>query len=141
MYIRTLSESSPNDFKAWRLNNDSTWQLVWNMALPISLMGHYVPMAMHPFDNDIVYLWSQENSHVVSCNLQAQNNRILGDADYDDDYQDCIFDKLSCQNKMFQICSFQVSVRFLQRVFPRWMESESVPCPPQVEMMDTTSVL
>ncbi|CAL9248634.1 unnamed protein product, partial [Arabidopsis halleri] len=139
MYIRTLAQSSSNVFKAWRLNNDSTWQLLWNIGLPL-LTGDYVPMAMHPFDSDTVYLWSQDNLHVVSCNLRTQNNRILGDTENDgDDHQDCFLNQTICEKGMGQICRFKVSTRFLQLVLPRWMELG--PCLPQVEMMDTTSVL
>ncbi|CAE6067202.1 unnamed protein product [Arabidopsis arenosa] len=139
MYIRTLSESSSNDFKAWRLNNDSTWQLLWNIALPISLISDYVPMAMHPFDSDIVYFWSRENRHLVSCNLRTQNNRILGAEDNDDDHEDYISNKSNCEKEMDEICGFKVSAGLLQLVLPRWMES--VPRPPQVEIMNTTSVI
>lgn len=137
-YIRTLAQSSSNIFKAWRLNNDSSWQLLWKIGLPL-LIGDYVPMGMHPFDSDTVYVWSQENRHVVSCNLRTQNNRILRDKDNDDDHhQDCFLNQSICEESMDEICNFKVRARFLQLVLPRWMES--VPRPPQVEMMTTTSV-
>ncbi|XP_010425262.1 PREDICTED: F-box protein At3g26010-like [Camelina sativa] len=139
MYIRTLALSSSSTvFKAWRLlNNDSSWQLVWNICLPL-LIGDYVPMAMHPFDSDTVYLWSRDNRHVVSCNLGTQKKVILGDGDH----QDCVLNQSVCEECMDEICDFKVSGRHLQLVLPRWMES--VPCPPQVEVdevMDTASVV
>ncbi|CAH8266758.1 unnamed protein product [Arabidopsis lyrata] len=137
MYIRTLAQSSSNVFKAWRLNNDLSWQLLWNIALPL-LIGDYLPMAMHPFDSDTVYLWSQDNRHVVSCNLRTQKNRILGAEDNDDDHLDCFFNQPICEECMDEICRYKVSVRLLQLVLPRWMESAL--CPPQVEMIDTSSL-
>ncbi|VYS58629.1 unnamed protein product [Arabidopsis thaliana] len=138
MYIRTLAQSSSNVFKAWRLNNDSTWQLLWKIGLP-SLIGDYVPMAMHPFDSDIVHLWSQDHRHVVSWNLRTQKNRILGAEDNDEDHKDCYLNQPVCEECMDEICGCKASVRLLQLVLPRWMES--VPCPPQVEMMNTASVI
>ncbi|XP_006291195.2 F-box protein At3g26010 [Capsella rubella] len=134
MYIRTLAQSASNVFKAWRLNTDSSWQLLWDIRLPL-LIGDYVPMAMHPFDSDTVYLWSRDYRHVVSCNLRTQNNLILGDGDH----QDCFLNQSICEESMDEICDFEVCVRLLQLVPPRWMDL--VPCPPKAEMMDTTSVL
>ncbi|KFK42083.1 hypothetical protein AALP_AA2G208900 [Arabis alpina] len=142
MYIRTLAQEEETVFKVWKLNNDDSWQLLWNLGLPS--IGTNVPMAMHPFDSCIVYLWSLQNRHLVTCNLRARNYIILGE---NDEHQDCVIDQPSCEKYMDDIWGsktshwdYGVSIRvFIQFVFPRWMES--VPRPPQVEMIDTTALL
>lgn len=85
-------------------------------------IGDYVPTEMHPFDSDIVYLRSAQNRHLVSCNLRTRKNTILKDDD---------------QNYVMN--NFRFWLRLLKFVLPRWMES--MPRPPQVEMIDTTSLL
>ncbi|KFK41881.1 hypothetical protein AALP_AA2G184100 [Arabis alpina] len=126
MYIRTLAQEEETVFKVWRLNNDDSWQVLWNLGLPS--ISTNVPMAMHPFDSGIVYLWSLQNRHLVTCNLRTRNYEFLRD---NDEHQDCVIDQPACEKYMDDIWSpkrshwdYGVSIRvFLQFVFPRWMES------------------
>ncbi|ESQ42001.1 hypothetical protein EUTSA_v10013759mg [Eutrema salsugineum] len=143
IYVRALAQKEETFFKAWRLNNDhhESWQLLWDIRLPI--IGNYAPLAIHPFDNAIAYLWCQQDHHWVSCNLRTQNCTIIS---CNDDHQDCFIDQSVCEKRVDEIWNPRssslddtVSIWFYQFVLPRWMES--VPCPPQAEMMDTTSLL
>ncbi|CAF1775661.1 unnamed protein product [Brassica oleracea var. botrytis] len=148
MYARTLAKKEETVLKIWRLmnNDDYSWQLLWEVGFPIT--GNYAPMAMHPFDVATVYLWSQRDHHLVSCNLLKGNYTILGDA-ANDGHQDCFIDKSVCKQSVDELwrsssdldedLNFQVCIWLFQFVIPRWMES--VPRPPQAEMIDTTSLL
>ncbi|RID79723.1 hypothetical protein BRARA_A02437, partial [Brassica rapa] len=73
MYVRTLAKKEDTVLKIWRLmnNDDYSWQLLWEVGFPIA--GNDAPVAMHPFDVATVYLWSQRNDHLVSCNLRKQD--------------------------------------------------------------------
>ncbi|CAE5980346.1 unnamed protein product [Arabidopsis arenosa] len=145
MYIKTLAQQGDNLLKVWRLmindSEDESWQILWEIHVPFDDIRYYVPMAMHPFDDNIVYLWSQENNYLVSCNLRRQTYKILGD----DDHQDCYINQSICEKYMdrtFRSSSareYGVLVKLLQFVLPQWMES--LPRPPQVDMIDTTSML
>ncbi|CAG7898065.1 unnamed protein product [Brassica rapa] len=129
MYIsRLLAQKGENIFKIWRLNNDESWQLLWEM--PIT--GYYfLPVTMHPFDSDIVYLWCYSSCRLVPFNLRTQKERILRD-----DENQYYFMNRSIINENR---GDTWRPRWLmQSVLPRWMES--VPCLPQVEMIDTTSL-
>nr|VDD33056.1 unnamed protein product [Brassica oleracea] len=133
--IRIASYQATNDY----LSSDL-------VGFPIT--GNYAPMAMHPFDVATVYLWSQRDHHLVSCNLLKGNYTILGDA-ANDGHQDCFIDKSVCKQSVDELwrsssdldedLNFQVCIWLFQFVIPRWMES--VPRPPQAEMIDTTSLL
>ncbi|KAG2300844.1 hypothetical protein Bca4012_011596 [Brassica carinata] len=148
VYVRTLAKKEETVLKIWRLNNDDdTWELLWEVGFPIT--GNYAPMAMHPFDVATVYLWSQQDHHLVSCNLRKGDYTVLGDAS-NDGHQDCFIDKSVCKQSVDELwrsssdldeedLNFQVCIWLFQFVIPRWMES--VPRPPQAEMIDTTSLL
>ncbi|XP_033129707.1 F-box protein At3g26010-like isoform X1 [Brassica rapa] len=146
MYVRTLAKKEDTVLKIWRLmnNDDYSWQLLWEVGFPIT--GNYAPVAMHPFDVATVYLWSQRDDHLVSCNLRKQDYTVLGDA-----ANDCFIDKSVCKKSVDELwrprsssgededLNFQVCIWLFQFVIPRWMES--VPRPPHAEMIDTTSLL
>ncbi|KAG2300090.1 hypothetical protein Bca52824_036562 [Brassica carinata] len=134
VYVRTLAKKEETVLKIWRLNNDDdSWQLLWEVGFPI--IRNYAPMAMHPFDVATVYLW---------------NYTILRNAS-NDGHQDCFIDKFVCKKNVEEIwdprsssdldehLEFRVCIWFCPFVIPRWMES--VPCPPQAEMIDMTSLL
>ncbi|CAH8286184.1 unnamed protein product [Eruca vesicaria subsp. sativa] len=149
MYVRTLAKKEETVLKIWRLNNDDddTWHLLWEVGFPM-IIGNYAPLAMHPFDIGTVYLWSQRDHHWVSCNLEKQDYKILGDSS-NDGHQECFIDQPLCKKRLDHIwyrrssdseedLNFTV-YSFCTLVVPRWMES--VPRPPQAEMMNTTSLL
>ncbi|KAG2300091.1 hypothetical protein Bca4012_011670 [Brassica carinata] len=147
VYVRTLAKEEETVLKIWRLNNDDddSWELLWEVGFPIT--GNYAPMAMHPFDVATIYLWSQRDHHLVSCNLPKQDYELLGDA-----ADDCSIDQSVCKKSVDDLwrprsssdldeedLNFQVCIWLFQFVIPRWMES--VPRPPHAEMIDTTSLL
>ncbi|CAN7067692.1 unnamed protein product [Brassica rapa subsp. trilocularis] len=146
MYVRTLAKKDETVLKIWRLmtNDDYSWELLWEVGFPIT--GNYAPVAMHPFDVATVYLWSQRDDHLVSCNLRKQDYTVLGDA-----ANDCFIDKSVCKKSVDELwrprsssdededLNFQVCIWLFQFVIARWMES--VPRPPHAEMIDTTSLL
>lgn len=147
MYVRTLAKKEETVLKIWRLSNDDdSWQLLWEVGFPIT--GNYAPVAMHPFDVAAVYLWSRHDHHLVSCNLLKRDYTVLGDAS-NDGHQDCFIDKSICKLSVDELwrsssyldedLNFQVCIWLFQFVIPRWVES--VPRPPQAEMIDTTSLL
>ncbi|XP_019089072.1 PREDICTED: putative F-box/kelch-repeat protein At4g22430 [Camelina sativa] len=144
MYVKTFSQRGDNLLKVWRLiNDDSAWQLMWEITLPFIQFDkcYYAQVAMHPFDSNIVYFWSQEHRYLISCNLQTQNYKIFGDDE--SQHQDCFINQSACEKHMDQIYE-PISgvidpVILYQFVLPRWMES--VPRPPQVEIINTTSLL
>ncbi|KAH0860389.1 hypothetical protein HID58_088650 [Brassica napus] len=147
MYLRTLAKKEETALKIWRLmnNDDYSWELLWEVRFPTT--GNYAPMAMYLFDVATVYLWSQRDDHLVSCNLRKQNYTVLGDA-----ANDCFIDQSVCKKSVDELwrprsssdededLNFQVCIWLFQFVIPRWME-ESVPRPPHAEMIDTTSLL
>ncbi|XP_019087363.1 PREDICTED: F-box protein At3g26010-like [Camelina sativa] len=131
-------------------DDDSGWQLEWKLPLPFIRpdddISYYAPLAMHPFDRNIIYIWSQQNRYLVSCNLQKLNYKILRDDDQSiDDLQNCFVNQSVCEEEMDDIFGpyshqeYVVPIISFHSLLPRWIES--MPCPPQVEIIDTTSLL
>ncbi|EFH67808.1 hypothetical protein ARALYDRAFT_891924 [Arabidopsis lyrata subsp. lyrata] len=62
--------------KLWKMNKNSEngwWQLSREINMPdVMYFCFCIPMAMNPFDNDIVYLWSQKHHCLVTGNLRTQ---------------------------------------------------------------------
>ncbi|CAA7046274.1 unnamed protein product [Microthlaspi erraticum] len=150
MYIKTLPHSL---LKVWMLTKNDDWQLLWESRLPFITCDddilYYAPLAMNPFDPNLVYLWSQQHRHLVSCNLQTQSYQIMREDDEsrrrsiddDDGLGKCFVNQSACEMHMnirFEADSGFPITLFIS-VLPRWMES--LPCPPQVEMMDKSSLL
>ncbi|KAG2302541.1 hypothetical protein Bca52824_031192 [Brassica carinata] len=75
MYVEILYRR----LKVWRLinNADDESELLWELSLGeinLASVGFDVfcfPLAMNPFNDDIVYLWSREHGCVVTGNLQT----------------------------------------------------------------------
>ncbi|CAH8286226.1 unnamed protein product [Eruca vesicaria subsp. sativa] len=146
-YVRALAKKEETVLKIWRFNNDDddTWHLLWEVRFPM-IIGDYVPMAMNPFDVTTVYLWSQRDHHLVSCNLRKGDYGVLEDAS-----NDCFIDSSVCKKSVDELwrprspsdgdehLDFEVCIWLIQFVIPRWMES--VPRPPQAEVIDTRSLL
>ncbi|CAH2036293.1 unnamed protein product [Thlaspi arvense] len=74
IYIETLHRR----LKIWRLNNNFESGECWQLSreeIDMASVGFDVdcfPMAMNPFDTDIVYLWSQQHECLVSGDLRKQ---------------------------------------------------------------------
>lgn len=98
---------SGNMMNVWRMKNDyytndtgEYWQLSWEIDLTYVDYGvGSIPMAMHPFDTDIVYLWSLEKSCLVSINMRKLNSMLHKESDI---YSDgCIVGSLeNCKDYM-----------------------------------------
>ncbi|EOA18205.1 hypothetical protein CARUB_v10006689mg [Capsella rubella] len=151
MYVKTLAENVYDSLKVWRLRKDSAaWELLWDLDLPLAWaddIAYNAPVAMHPFDSDVVYIWRQKSRDMVSYNLRTQNYTTMRDASkwYNDNNQNSFMNRFVCQKYMDEIYgpnslwgSGSV-VALFQFVQSRWMEP--VPCPPQVEMINTASLL
>ncbi|KAL0834454.1 hypothetical protein Bca101_086343 [Brassica carinata] len=141
MYMKSLVQKRGTVLKVWRLNHDQSWQLLCEIN-GLSISGSFVPIAMHPFDSDIVYRWHQESPrHLVSCNLRTET--LIDPArEYHGDFY---MNQSGFEEYMDEIGRLRASDRdytiligLFQSVLPRWMES--VPRPPQVDMIDTTSL-
>ncbi|KAG7565048.1 F-box domain [Arabidopsis suecica] len=128
--------------KIWRLNinslEDGYWQLLTpeiNMAY-VGLNFKCFPMAMNPFDSDIIYLWSRKHSCLVSGNLHTQEFIV-----HHQDSENWTSDESCCRINTYDFKYYmehmerrrnrrnQTSIIMLsQFVLPRWMDS--VPRPP-----------
>ncbi|KAF8045934.1 hypothetical protein N665_4204s0001 [Sinapis alba] len=143
MYMKSLIvQERATVLKVWRLNNDESWQLLCEIN-GLSISGSFVPIAMHPFASDIVYLWHQQSPpHLVSYNLRT--GKLIDPArEYHGDFY---MDQSGFEEYMDVIGRrraldwyYTVLIGLFQSVLPRWMEP--LPRPPQVEMIDTTSLL
>ncbi|CAH8345607.1 unnamed protein product [Eruca vesicaria subsp. sativa] len=138
MYMKSLEQERRTVLKVWRLNyNDKSWQLLYEIN---SLCG-FVPIAMHPFDSDIVYLCYQQSHrrHLVACNLGTETLIDPARESNGDFYmnQSCFEEYMD--NLRPSDWDYTVVNRLFQSVLPRWMEP--VPRPPLVEMIDTSSLL
>ncbi|KAF8096132.1 hypothetical protein N665_0317s0038 [Sinapis alba] len=142
MYMKSLVQERATVLKVWRLNKDESWQLLCEIN-GLSISGSFVPIAMHPFDSDIVYLWHQQSPpHLVSCNLRT--GKLIDPArEYHGDFY---MNQSGFEEYMDVIGRrraldwyYTVLIGLFQSVLPRWMEP--LPRPPQVEMIDTTSLL
>lgn len=103
MYINMASESK---IKVWRLKDyyaiesEEYWQLSWEIDLAHVDYGvGSIPLVMHPFDTDVVYLWSREKCCLVSINLRKQKSTLHRESEK---YSDgCIISSLEkCKSYM-----------------------------------------
>ncbi|KAG7559125.1 F-box-like domain superfamily [Arabidopsis thaliana x Arabidopsis arenosa] len=88
MYMNIDTGRPNQQLKIWRLKNymsDSSkesWELLWNLMPGLDLGLATVPVAMHPFDKEIVYLvtrktrYSRKHAYLVSCNLGTKKFQI-----------------------------------------------------------------
>ncbi|KFK27704.1 hypothetical protein AALP_AA8G417600 [Arabis alpina] len=112
--------------KVWKLNNSFEWRLSRekiNMA-SIECDVDYFPMAMNPFDSDIVYLWSRQHCCMVTGNLKKQEFIIHQDLEDWSSGEGC-YRVNTLDSKSYMEANRNVtSVLMLsQFVLPKWMDS------------------
>ncbi|ESQ38214.1 hypothetical protein EUTSA_v10029227mg [Eutrema salsugineum] len=80
MYCNVFNHNGSRTIRVWRLvkyaDNDpqSSWQLTWKLNTKTSLVGFgadYFPVAMHPFNSEIIYVWSRNKNGLVLLNLRT----------------------------------------------------------------------
>ncbi|CAH8266904.1 unnamed protein product [Arabidopsis lyrata] len=134
MYINMVSESK---MKVWRLNKNyyeiesrEYWQLSSEIDLAHVDYGiGSIPIVMHPFDRNVVYLWSVEKSCLVSINMRDQNSMLHKESEnYSDGCTISSLEKCKSYMELRMDCFYKyllISPQFSSSV---WMDS--VPRPP-----------
>ncbi|XP_010554161.1 PREDICTED: putative F-box protein At3g23950 [Tarenaya hassleriana] len=107
MHIRMLRENGNPRVRVWKKSNGSDdWVMMWDMN---TTCLEWVPKAMHPFETDVIYMWSPNAEIMVSFNMRTPYG--------------------TCQ----RISSKPWRLEFLsQFVLPRWLES--LPSPPNLTL-------
>ncbi|KFK35960.1 hypothetical protein AALP_AA4G060200 [Arabis alpina] len=136
IYIEILDRR----LKVWRLKNNKNskssecWQLS-REEINMTSVGFDVdciPMAMNPFDSDIIYLWSLQHSCLVSCNLLTQEFIVHQKLKNWSSKEGCYrINRYEFDSKRYMEVNHDVTkVHTLsQFVLPRWMDL--VPRPPK----------
>ncbi|CAH8267077.1 unnamed protein product [Arabidopsis lyrata] len=92
MYMNIDTGRPNQQLKIWRLKNytmadpkrleGESWELLWNLMPGLDLGLATVPVAMHPFDKEIVYLvtcqtrFSRKHAYLVSGNLGTKKFQL-----------------------------------------------------------------
>ncbi|KAF8096649.1 hypothetical protein N665_0304s0014 [Sinapis alba] len=117
--------------KVWKLNNNYSksgkwWQL--SREESVEFDGHCYPLAMNPFDTNIVYLWSQQYESLVTHNLRRQEFIVHQESESLRNSEGCYRINTS-GSKGYVECNDATTVIMLSPfVLQRWMDS--VPRPP-----------
>ncbi|VYS48636.1 unnamed protein product [Arabidopsis thaliana] len=117
--------------KAWRLHNEKSerWQLIWEVVMPSFISDvNCFPLAMNPFDTDIVYLWDRQHGCLVSGYLQAQEFIVHQESEDGSSSEGdcCRVNTSGTEGYMEERCDGVLMLS--QFVLPSWMDS--VPRPP-----------
>ncbi|ESQ30480.1 hypothetical protein EUTSA_v10011517mg [Eutrema salsugineum] len=120
--------------KVWRLNNNYSvssewWHLSREQEINLASVLDCFPMAVNPFDADIVYLWSQQHECLVSGNLRTQEFTVhRQESENWGDSEGCWRINTS-DSKGYVEYNCNVTTVFILSPFvlQRWMDS--VPCP------------
>ncbi|CAF1725350.1 F-box protein At1g49990-like [Brassica napus] len=139
MYVEILYRR----LKVWRLssNNLEGSELLWELSreeINLASIGFDVfcfPLAMNPFDDDIIYLWSREHDCVVTGNLQTLEFVLHQESENWSSASNggcCRFNKLDSKRYMdgFRNETSTSVVILSQFVLPPWMDL--VPRPPHI---------
>ncbi|CAH8267076.1 unnamed protein product [Arabidopsis lyrata] len=91
MYMNTDTGRPNQQLKIWRLKNyisgssKESWELLWTLRPGLDLSVGCVPVAMHPFDKEVVYLvtrktnFLQTHAHLVIGNLRTKKFQLHKD--------------------------------------------------------------
>ncbi|KAL1200834.1 putative F-box protein [Cardamine amara subsp. amara] len=91
MYMNTDTGRPNQQLKIWRLKNyksgssKDSWELLWNLRPGLDLCLATNPVAMHPFDKEMVYLVTREtnffqtHAYLVSGNLRTKKFQLNKD--------------------------------------------------------------
>ncbi|CAN8288406.1 unnamed protein product [Cochlearia groenlandica] len=116
----------------WRLNNNKNSEGDWSPQEETNIMFldinvYCFPMAMNPFDSDIIYLWSVQRGCLVSCNLKTHETIVHQESESSGGNEGCCVVNTN-DSKGYMDSSRNVSsvIMLDQLVLPKWMDS--VPC-------------
>uniref|UniRef100_A0A1J3HYA4 F-box protein n=1 Tax=Noccaea caerulescens TaxID=107243 RepID=A0A1J3HYA4_NOCCA len=103
----------------WKLNHNSGSSEWWQLSgEEINLeSGDCYPMAMNPFDSDIVYLWSPLHGCLVSVNLRTKESEICGSNE-----GCCVVNTLPSKEYMEGGHDITSLIMLSQFVLPQWMD-------------------
>lgn len=95
MYMNIISDEGLDDkLCVWRLKSGE-WQLVSEISPTFIETGfEYLPLAINPFDANIVYLWSWKHQSLLFINLLNGNFMIHNQIEYND--QTYIIKSVNC---------------------------------------------
>ncbi|KAL1192589.1 F-box protein [Cardamine amara subsp. amara] len=118
--------------KIWRLLNSESesWQLLRKFHIfSFGRVDNCFPLAMNPFDTDIIYLWSQDYGYLLSGNLQSEEFFLHGESE-DWIGSECCFriNTAGSEEHMEDNRDKTAVLMLSQFVLSRWMDS--VPRPP-----------
>nr|VDD60146.1 unnamed protein product [Brassica oleracea] len=117
--------------KVWKLNNFSKSGEWWQLSREESVEfdAHCLPLAMNPFDTNIVYLWSQHHGSLVTCDLRRQEFIVHQESETWRNSEGCYRINTSGTKGYVEGNTNATTVIMLsQYVLQRWMDS--VPRPP-----------
>ncbi|CAA7048346.1 unnamed protein product [Microthlaspi erraticum] len=105
--------------KLWKLDNNSGSSEWWQLSgEEINLeCVDCCPMAMNPFDSDIVYLWSRQHGCLVSVNLRTKESEICGSVE-----GCCVVNTHSSKEYMEGGRDITSLTMLSQFVLPKWMD-------------------
>ncbi|EFH53288.1 hypothetical protein ARALYDRAFT_904939 [Arabidopsis lyrata subsp. lyrata] len=125
MYIEATTIYEDHRLKVWKLNGLLRWDLSWEINLRHIEFGiTSSPLAMHPFDTDILYLMSLEKKCMMSINLRTQKSMLHKDSE-DYSHDDCNINFFKCPTVM--VCTD--IYLYWQFVPTLWIDDVPVPPP------------
>lgn len=126
IYFDAISIHEDHKLKVWKLNNLERWELSWEINLAIVEFGiSSIPIAMHPFDTDILYLMSRVRKCIMFINLRTKESMLLKDSDHHSD------DSFSINNfKCPNMLSYNGTEFYLYQQFVPSPWIDDLPCPP-----------
>ncbi|KAG2304799.1 hypothetical protein Bca52824_033450 [Brassica carinata] len=117
--------------KVWKLNNNYSksgewWQL--SREESVEFDGHCFPLAMNPFDTNIVYLWSQHHGSLVTCDLRRQDFIVHQESESWRNSEGCYCINTSASKGYVERNDATTVIMLSPLVLQRWMDS--IPRPP-----------
>ncbi|XP_010424549.1 PREDICTED: putative F-box protein At3g23950 [Camelina sativa] len=145
VYYNEYRENENRTLRVWRLvkytdGPEEVWQLLWEVSLVsmIELLGiNYFPVAMHPLNSEIIYLWCMDKEGMVLFNLRTLAFGLHKENEADSKCMDgCVLSFNRCSEYMENKCGYFIPrfncvpnpLLFSQYVLPRWLHR--LPRPP-----------
>lgn len=127
IYIEVLDQR----LKVWKLNNNSEsgwWQLSWEINMvSVGYDVDFLPMAMNPFDSDIVYLWSRQHCFMVSGNLRTHKFIVYPESETWSSSAGCYRFNASNSKRIMEATRDASLCTLPQFVPSKWMDSIARP--------------
>ncbi|VVB15985.1 unnamed protein product [Arabis nemorensis] len=138
VYCNVFSYNGGRIIMIWRLvsrnRHPNSWQLSWRLDTNSSLIGlgaDFFPVVMHPFNSDIIYLWSRNKNGLVLLNLRTHKFTLHKESSSENKFMDgCTMSISGCKEYMDSVypCFFAKellggdhNLYFSQYVLPRWL--------------------